>query len=99
MAIAEGTSYRFDAIDPDAVIRRKDKDVIAKKLCQIWIATFGSPHNFLSDNGGEFSNKSTKITVKILILPQLQRLAESPGSIGTCERHNSVLTKQSLKLW
>ena len=40
-----------------AVIRSKGKDVIAKKLCQIWIAIFGSPHKFLSDNGGEFSNE------------------------------------------
>ena len=40
-----------------AIIRSKDKDVIAKKLCQIWIAIFGSPQKFLSDNGGEFSDE------------------------------------------
>ena len=40
-----------------AVIRSKGKDIRAKKLCQIWIAIFGSPHKFLSDNGGEFSNE------------------------------------------
>ena len=57
-----------------AVMRSKDNDVIAKKLCQIWIAVFRSSHKFLSDNGGEFSNKVTEISLKISMLFQLQLL-------------------------
>ena len=80
-----------------AVIRSKDKDVIAKKLCQIWIAIFGSPHKFLSDNGGEFSNEVYRDLCENFNIFPATTAAESPWSNGTCERHNAVLSEAVTK--
>ena len=79
------------------VIRSKDKDVIAKTLCQIWIAIFGSPHKFLSDNGGEFSNELWQDICENFNIAPATTSAEFLWSNGTCERHNSVLTEAVTK--
>ena len=80
-----------------AVIRSKDKDVIAKKLCQIWIAIFGSPHKFLTDNGGVFSDEVYRDLCENFNIAPATTAAESPWSNGTCERHNAVLTEAVTK--
>ena len=80
-----------------AVIRSKDKDVIAKKLCQIWIAIFGSPHKFLSDNEEEFSNEVYRDLCENFNIAPATTAAESPWSNGTCERHNTVLSEAVTK--
>ena len=80
-----------------AVIRSKDKVVIAEKLCQIWIAIFGSPHKFFSDNGGEFSNEVYRDLCENFNIAPATTAAESPWSNGTCERHNALLTEAVTK--
>ena len=80
-----------------AVIRNKDKDVIAKKLCQIWIAIFGSPHRFLSDNGRVFCNEVYRDLCEKFNIAPATTAAESPWSNGICERHNAVLTEAVTK--
>ena len=75
------------------VIRSKDKDVVDKKLCQIWITIFGSPHMFLSDNEGEFPTEVYHDLCENFNIAPATTAAESPCSNGTCERHNSVLTE------
>ena len=44
---------RFSA---SCVIKSKRKEVIVKKIFQIWISIFGSPKKFLVDNRREFNN-------------------------------------------
>ena len=44
---------RFSA---GAIISTKRKEVIVYKIFKPWIALFGTPKLFLSDNGGEFNN-------------------------------------------
>ena len=36
----------------------KHQDEIIRQIYQIWISYSGCPKKFLSDNGGEFANKS-----------------------------------------
>ena len=74
-----------------AVIKSKDKDAIAKKLCQIWIAIFGSPHKFFSDNGGELSNEIYRDFCENFNIAPATGVAESPWSNGTCERHKTMV--------
>ena len=38
-------------------IKNKKKEAIVKGVLDYWIRIFGSPKNFLTDNGGEFVNK------------------------------------------
>ena len=44
---------RFSA---SCVIKSKHKEVIVKKIFQIWISIFGSAKKCLVDNAGEFNN-------------------------------------------
>ena len=39
------------------LIKTKRKDDICMQIYRIWIAYFASPKQFLSDNGGKFSNE------------------------------------------
>ena len=39
-----------------AIIHSKRKEVTIDKIFKYWIALFGTPNLFLSDNGGEFNN-------------------------------------------
>ena len=80
-----------------AVVRIKDKDVIAKKLCQIWIAIFGSPYKFLSDNGEELFNEVYRDLCENFNIAPATTAPESSWNNGTCERHNAVLTEAVTK--
>ena len=39
------------------VVKSKEKEDIAEALIKNWIAIFGAPRVFLSDNGGEFNHE------------------------------------------
>jgi len=73
-------------------ISNKQAGTIVKNILRIWISVYGSPQNFLSDNGGEFANQEFLklaeqfgITVKVTA-------AESPWSNGIVERHNLIIS-------
>ena len=74
-----------------AVLKSKRKEEIVEKLFQHWIQIFGSPDNFLSDNGGEFNNDLMRELGELLNTRILTTAAESPWSNGVTERHNALL--------
>ena len=73
------------------IIRTKQKEVVVSKIFQIWVAYFGCPTKFHSDNGGEFSNSVfTEMTEKLGV--EISTTAsEAPFSNGVVERHNKIL--------
>ena len=73
------------------VIRSKKKEVIVKKLFQIWISTFGHPKKIFVDNGREFENSEFMSFCENMNIRILTTAAESPWSNGLVERHNAVL--------
>ena len=75
------------------LIRTKNQDEIVRNIYQIWIAYFGAPKQFLSDNGGEFSNEKYREMNEKLNIETLTTAAESPFSNGVVERHNQILAE------
>ena len=76
-----------------ARIPNKKPSTILKAIFSHWIGIFGTPVQFLSDNGGEFINnefvelcESANIVVKTTG-------AESPWSNGLVERHNLIISE------
>ena len=81
----------FSRYSAACIIYSKAQDVIINKIFLIWIAYFGAPCSFLSDNGGEFSNHSFREMNEKLNVQTCTTAGESPFSNGVVERHNSVL--------
>jgi hypothetical protein len=76
---------------------KKTEEVI-EKLMEKWIAVFGAPQSWLSDNGGEFLNEiflimSEKWNVKTKITA-----AESPWSNGVCAKWVGLIKDSVRKL-
>ena len=46
----------FTKYSAAALVKSKDKEVIANAILKHWIAIFGKPATIFSDNGGEFNN-------------------------------------------
>ena len=63
----------------------------------MWIAYFGTPLKFLSDNGGEFGNDVFREMNEKLNVQTLITAAESPFSNSTVERHNGILYEAMVK--
>ena len=80
------------------VIRTKDKNTVVKHILLHWIAIFGSPNRFLSDNGGEFNNTDFQEMSECLNIEIHTTAAESPWSSGIVERHNGVLGNMVYKI-
>ena len=73
------------------VIHSKGKDVIVKNIMLHWIAIFGAPVRFLSDNGDEFNNYDFQDMSGYLNVEIATTAAESPWPNGVVERHNAVI--------
>lgn len=73
------------------VIPNKGKHTIVKALMEHWIAIFGAPGFFLSDNGGEFVNDEVIELAEQFNITVRTTAAESPWSNGLCEKHNGIL--------
>ena len=78
------------------LIRTKHLDEIIRCVYLIWIAYFGSPKKFLSDNGGEFFDETYREMNEKLNVVTLTTAGESSFSNGSVERHNLVVS-ESLK--
>ena len=63
-----------------------------------WISVFGAPRQFLSDNGGEFSNAQMRCLADRFGIKLLNTAAESPWSNGLCERLNGILATSVTKI-
>ena len=61
------------------------------------VSYFGSPRQYLADNGGEFSNTEYREMCEHLNIGVMKTAAESPWSNGVCERHNAVIKESVLK--
>ena len=72
-------------------IRNKHSATIVKALLKFWISIFGSPAQFLSDNGGEFVNDEFNELAEKFNITVLTTAAVSPWSNGLCEKHNGIL--------
>ena len=87
-------SSRYSAA---TLIHTKHKDEIVKQIFRVWIAYFGCPRKFMSDNGGEFSNDVFREMNEKLNVETITTAAESPFSNGTVERHNGILKQTMFK--
>ena len=75
----------------------KRQDRIVDAVMKTWVSYFGSPKQFLADNGGEFSNSEYREMCEQLNITMMKTAAESPWSNGVCERHNAVIKESALK--
>ena len=74
------------------VINNKQPSTIIKSFFTHWICYFGAPKQFLTDNGGEFSNDEMRSLADNFGIKLLNTAAESPWSNGICERLNGILS-------
>ena len=78
-------------------IPNKESTTIIKVIFMYWIAYFGAPKNFLSDNGREFDNQDFRDMCQNLNVIVRITAAQSPWSNGVVERHNGILGESVLK--
>ena len=78
-------------------IPNKESITIIKAIFKYWIAYFGAPKNFLSDNGREFDNQDFRDMCQNLNVIVRTTAAQSPWSNGVVERHNGILGESVLK--
>lgn len=74
-----------------ASINSKAAEEILDKIFRYWIAIFGIPRTFISDNGGEFVNNTFNQACSVLNINIKTSPAESPWCQGVVERHNGIL--------
>jgi hypothetical protein len=79
------------------IVYSKKKGEIVQNVFSCWIAYFGSPRMFLSDNGGEFNNEEYREMNEQLNIHTATTAAESPFSNGIVERHNLTLAEAMKK--
>ena len=80
------------------VINKKTPRIIVDAVMRHWIALFGAPRKFLTDNGGEFNNEEFRSMCENFNTVVMCTAAESPWSNGICERLNAVLKDNVLKV-
>jgi hypothetical protein len=73
------------------LITNKNANTIVSAIFKHWIAMFGAPKKFLSDNGREFNNDIMACLGDSFNITLLCTAAESPWSNGICERLNCIL--------
>ena len=80
------------------VIKSKDKEVIVESIFTHWISIFGVPKKALTDNGGEYVNKSYSDLCEKLGVHIATTGAEAPWSNGIVERHHDLLSRNVTKI-
>ena len=70
-------------------IPNKNKETIIKHIFHVWIAFYGTPYKFLTDNGSEFANSEFLEMTADLSITIHNKVAESPWS--DVERNNQTL--------
>ena len=88
----------FTRYSAGCVIPSKRKEVIIASVLKIWISIFGTPKQFLSDNGLEFNNEDYKEMAEKLNTKVKTTAAESPWSNGVNKRHNGILGEMIRKV-
>ena len=67
--------------------------MITESILENWISVLSSADQFLSDNGGEFTNEKLMEMCKSLNINFKTTSAEIPWSNGLIERHNLILSE------
>ena len=80
-----------------AIIHSKNKNLVVRRIFQIWIAYFGAPKKFHSDCGGEFCNDIFREMNEKLGIETSTTPGEAPFSNGIVERSNKVLYEAMMK--
>ena len=75
-----------------AFIPNKNKETIIKHIFCIWIAVYGTPQKFLTDNGSDFANSEFLEMADHLGITLHTIASESLWSNGVDERNNQTLT-------
>ena len=75
----------------------KHQDEIVSRIYSMWIAYFGCPGKFLSDDGAEFNNDGYREMNGKLNTETATTAAESPFNNGIVEKHNLILAKAMKK--
>ncbi|XP_057299172.1 uncharacterized protein LOC130629827 [Hydractinia symbiolongicarpus] len=88
----------FTKYSAATVIHSKRKEVIVKKIFEIWIGTFGCAGKFMVDNGGEFDNSEFIDFCENFNIRVVTTAAESPWSNGIVDRHNAIIGETVRKL-
>ena len=78
-------------------IPNKESSTIITAVFKHWIAYFGAPGNFLTDNGREFDNQEFRDMCQNLNVVVMTTAAQSPWSNGVVERHNGILGEMVTK--
>ena len=78
-------------------ISNKESSTIITAVFKHWIAYFGAPGNFLTDNGREFDNQEFRDMCQNLNVFVMTTAAQSPWSNGVVERHNGILGEMVTK--
>ena len=78
-------------------IKSKESSDILNVVLRCWIAYFGAPSAFLSDNGREFNNENFRDFAQNMNVIVRTTAAESPWSNGLNERHNATLNDMVVK--
>ena len=88
----------FTRLSAATLIFDKKPRTIVNGLMTKWCWVYGTPQCFLTDNGGEFSNKTMEDLCLGFNIRLRNTAAESLFSNGICERHNATLTETYLKM-
>ena len=80
-----------------AVLKTKEAKEIVSVVYRCWIAYFGAPKSFLTDNGREFDNSHFREMAQSMNSIVRTTAAHSPWSNGLNERHNGILGEMVVK--
>ena len=80
------------------IVEDKKAESIVHAIFVHWIAIFGRPDHYLTDNGGEFVNKELLSMCENLEIKILTTAAYAPWMNGIVERHNGVLGEMIEKI-
>ena len=85
---------RYSVASP---LKSKEGKEIVSAVMKLWVAYFGAPKSFLTDNGREFNNSEFRDMAQNLNSIVRTTAAYSPWSNGLNERHNAVLGDMVVK--
>ena len=76
----------------------KNRETIIKQIFLIWIAVYGTPQKFLTDNGSEIANSDFLEMADQIGIIINTTAAEASWSNGVVERNNQTLTHMMDKI-
>ena len=79
------------------LVSNKKTETIIQSMFNSWITYFGTPHMFLTDNGGEFDSGAFRETCEQLNVQVATSAAYSPFSNGIVERNNATIYESMKK--